>query len=278
MSETNAWVADAIRSAREQRGWSQSELARRLDRTQTAISYWEAGKRSPGLDDLIDLSIALDVTVNVFFPPERVRRPVSAVLRATAERLADAELENAINRLVDRAERSDLPPTELEVGASSPTHAANELLEKAEVTGPSIDAMQLAKRCGVMVLYEKFPDSLSGLVFTHGDAAVIGINESHHPNRQRFSLGHELGHYLLSHHSEGQAYEDRFHIDTADGTPPGYNWRAERSANDFAAELLMPRKFISQAFEKSSDPKDLAAIFDVSSLAMGYRLVDLGLR
>jgi len=278
MSDTAAWVAGAIKDVREQRGWSQAELARKLKRTQTAVSYWEAGKRAPGVDDLVELATALDVTVDVFFPPERVRRPVIAVLRATAARLADSELEDAINDMLNRAELAELPEMRIEVSASTATHAANELLEKARMTKPPVDIARLAELCGVLVLYGDFPDSLSGLVFAHGDSAVIGINEQHSPNRRRFSLGHELGHFLLGHHQDGRGYEDRFHIDAVEGTAPGYDWRAERSANDFAAEILMPRKLISQAVKHTEEPAMLAELFEVSELAMGYRLVNLGLR
>jgi Zn-dependent peptidase ImmA (M78 family)/DNA-binding XRE family transcriptional regulator len=278
MTDTTAWVSSAIRGAREQRGWSMSELARRLNKTQTAVSYWEAGKRSPGLDDLVDLADALGVTVDAFFPPERTRRPVTAVMRATVERLADAELQAAIDSLLTQAEETDLPPEQITVAAAAPTHAANDLLEKARVTKPPVDVAKLAELCGVMVLYSEFPDSLSGLVFAHDGAAVIGVNENHPPNRQRFSLAHELGHYLLGHHQQSRGYEDRFHIDTSDGTPPGFDWRAERAANDFGAEVLMPRRLISQAFKKTQDPAALAGMFEVSELAMGYRLVNLGLR
>ena len=278
LTDTTVWVASAIRGAREQRGWSKSELARRLNRTQTAVSYWEAGKRSPGLDDLVDLADALGVPVDAFFPPDHKRRPVTAMLRATVERLADAELQAAIDSLLSEAEDADLPPEQITVAAAAPTHAANDLLEKARVTKPPVDVTRLAELCGVMVLYSDFPDSLSGLVFAHDAAAVIGVNENHHANRQRFSLAHELGHYLLGHHQQSRGYEDRFHIDTTDGTPPGFDWRAERAANDFAAEVLMPRRLISQAFKKNDDPGALAELFAVSELAMGYRLVNLGLR
>jgi Zn-dependent peptidase ImmA (M78 family) len=255
-----------------------SELARRIDRTQTAVSYWEAGKRSPGLDDLVDLAEALDVTVEVFFPPERTRGEVTAVLRATVERLADAELHTAIDSLVREAEEASPPPTQITITGTAPTHAANELLEKAGVTEPPVDVAALAKLCGVTVLDGEFPDSLSGLVFAYNDSAVIGVNSTHHPNRQRFSLAHELGHYLLGHHQQNRGYEDRFHIDSSDGTPPGFDWRAERTANEFAAELLMPRRLISQEFKRNQDPIALAVKFEVSELAMGYRLVNLGLR
>ena len=171
-----------------------------------------------------------------------------------------------------------MPAVELTVSAGAAGHAANELLEKAAVDAPPVDVDELARRCGVLVLHRTFPDSLSGLVFAHADAAVIGINDRHPRTRQRFSVAHELGHYLLGHHRPGTGQDARFHLDTAEGTTPGFDWRAERTANDFAAEVLMPRRLISRAFPKTPDPRRLAETFDVSELAMGYRLVNLGLR
>jgi Zn-dependent peptidase ImmA (M78 family) len=93
-----------------------------------------------------------------------------------------------------------------------------------------------------------------------------------------FSLAHELGHFLLGHHLRGRGFGERFHLDIAEGTPPDYDWRAERAANDFAADVLMPRRLISQAFEQVSAPGLLAERFDVSEVAMGYLLLNLGLR
>ena len=43
-------VIDALRSARVSRGWDQSELARRLGTSQSAISFVEGRRRSPRLD------------------------------------------------------------------------------------------------------------------------------------------------------------------------------------------------------------------------------------
>jgi len=273
-----AWVAETIRVVREQRGWSQSELARRLDKTQTAVSYWEAGKRAPGFEDVFDLAVVLGVPMESFIPPDRASQPVTALLRATAERLADRELQTAINELLLTAEAADPPARQIEITTSTPTHAANELLDKAAIAAPPVDIETLARRCGLLVLYRRFPDSLSGLVFTHDDMGVIGINHDHPPNRQRFTLAHELGHYLLGHHHASRGYDSRIHIHSSDATPPGYDWRAERAANEFAAEILMPPRLISAAISTTDDPTKLAQQFAVSELAMGYRLVNLGLR
>jgi Zn-dependent peptidase ImmA (M78 family)/DNA-binding XRE family transcriptional regulator len=276
VSETTTWIAQRIRESRIQRGLSQVELAKRLKRTQTAVSLWEAGKRKAGLDDLIDIADALEVEVGTLLP--RTSRPVVAVLRATAERLVDNHLYAAIDQLACAAEDSAIPHRELTVSAVAPSHAANELLEKANAFDPPIKVDDLCRRCGVLLLRRSFPEALSGLIFAYEEGAVIGVNSEHPETRQRFTIAHELGHYLLGHHERSGDYDDRFHIDLNEGTPPGFDWRAERSANDFAADLLMPRRMIAAEFEKSQDPTTLASKFKVSQVAMGFRLVNLGLR
>lgn len=278
MSETTTWIARRIRESREELGLSQVQLAERLGKTQTAVSLWESGKRKAGLDDLIDIADALDLEVNRFLPPTQARRRVEALLRATAERLVDHQLYEAVDHLASDAEHSTLPMAELSVSAVSPSHAANELLEKAEASSPPIDVHELCTRCGVLILERSFREALSGLVFAYADGAVVGVNADHPETRQRFTIAHELGHYLLRHHERSSAYEDRFHLDLSEGTPPGFDWRAERAANDFAADLLMPRKLMAAAFQQSQDPVTLAATFNVSQVAMGIRLLELGLR
>ena len=278
MSETTTWVAQRIRESRKKRGLSQEELAERVDRTQTAVSLWESGKRTAGLDDLIDIADALEVDLNALLPPQRASKPVVALLRATAERLVDHQLFTAIDQLVSDAEASSMPERELAVSAVAPSHAANELLEKAQVNEPPVPVLDLCIRCGVLVLSRSFPEALSGLIFAHEGGAVIGVNSDHPETRQRFTMAHELGHYLLGHHERAGDYDDRFHFDLTEGTPPGFDWRAERSANDFAADLLMPRRLIAAEFKKSQDPTTLATRFNVSQVAMGFRLVNLGLR
>ena len=228
MSETAAWVARRINEARRKQGWSQADLAKRLGRTQTALSLWEGGKRTPGLDDLMDLSRAFDCELGYFFPPDDVRQPIGMLLRGTAERIASRELETLLSGLLTAAEDRGLPPRRIEVGAASPARAADELLEKAGIEKPPVPVGDLAAACGILVIERSMSDDLSGLVFDLADGAVIAVNADHRANRKRFSVAHELGHYLLSHH-------DRFHIDITEGDPPGYDWQVERAANEFAA-------------------------------------------
>lgn len=273
--DTTTWVAERIREARREKGWSQAELADRLELTQTAISYWEAAKRAPGLDDLLDVADVLEKDISFFLPRGQSRTPIRAVLRATAERLDHVDLHSALLELVDELEAADLPERELGVDAIRPVAAAKELLAKAGVAEPPVDVEGLATRCGAHLVRRHFDDALSGLVIKLEDRALIAVNAGHSGGRQRFTIGHELGHLLLGHH-------DRFHIDLGGsaehGNPPGHDWRNERAANDFAAELLMPTTLVHEAFEHTESVWNLAQLFEVSEIAMGYRLANLHLR
>jgi Zn-dependent peptidase ImmA (M78 family) len=153
--------------------------------------------------------------------------------------------------------------------------SAGSASRKAGVEEPPVDVEHLAEMCGAHLVRRQFDDALSGLVIKLEARALIAVNARHSTGRQRFTIGHELGHLLLGHH-------DRFHIDlgpTAEhGNPPGHDWRNERAANDFAAELLMPTTLVHEAFERSESISDLAQLFEVSEIAMGYRLANLHLR
>jgi Zn-dependent peptidase ImmA (M78 family) len=67
-------------------------------------------------------------------------------------------------------------------------------------------------------------------------------------------------------------------IDVTEGNLPGSDYASERAANDFAAELLMPRRLLTRFAEAQPETAWLAKRFGVSEIAMGYRLVNLGLR
>jgi transcriptional regulator with XRE-family HTH domain len=53
-----------LRSARDMRGWSQAELARRAGLPPTSIAHFEIGTRKPSFDNLRRLAGALEVTAD----------------------------------------------------------------------------------------------------------------------------------------------------------------------------------------------------------------------
>lgn len=59
----------AVRQLREQRGWSQTELANVAEMTQSAVARFEAGGTVPSLPVLERLAQALDADLNVQVTP-----------------------------------------------------------------------------------------------------------------------------------------------------------------------------------------------------------------
>jgi len=140
---------------------------------------------------------------------------------------------------------------------------------------------KIAKALGAQVRFSPFDEELSGMVYIKEGVPIIGVNSLHHPNRQRFTIAHELGHLEL--HRE--MITSNIHVDknfpalmrdtnSATGTE-----QIEIQANQFATELLMPRDLIDKAMEgKQFDIDDdgpieeLAKKFKVSKQALEYRI------
>lgn len=273
-SETARWIGSRLRNERSRLGLSQRALASRAEVSQPAVALWETGQRTPGVEELLRLASALGVDVSDFLPREARLQPIRAVLRAEAFELEQGELAAELEKVIDAAERTPPPSAQLTIEATDPRAAAELLLLRAGVTRPPVEVAKLAEQCGVRVIPHELPQALSGAFLQLEDGAVITVNESQFSGRQRFTVAHELGHYLLRHH-------DRFHIDlsepTAIGEPPGYNWVHEREANEFAASLLMPAAMMREFVPEARSVRKLAERFDVSPMAMSYRLRNLEL-
>jgi Zn-dependent peptidase ImmA (M78 family)/transcriptional regulator with XRE-family HTH domain len=269
-------VGQRIRTIREARGWTQGELAARLQRTQTAVSYWESGRRSLSLDDLVDVAQVLGVPNSELLPDGPPRQPVPALLRAVADDVDSSVLADQLEQFALRAQDLQQPPVRWRIPPASPRDTADALLEAAGITSPPVPLEDLVRDCGVRVIEWDFQD-IDGLVLELDTGAVIGINRQQARTRQRFTQAHELGHHLLRH-------ADTFHLDlggdlapTATGGHPNYDWRAERAANEFAANLLMPAAMVRRASTTANDVAALAVQFKVSSAAMGFRLTTLNI-
>ncbi|GHF74127.1 hypothetical protein GCM10017566_54870 [Amycolatopsis bartoniae] len=114
---------------------------------------------------------------------------------------------------------------------------------------------------------------------------MIGINSRHSPKRQRFTIAHELGHWLLHDGKPLIVDQSVMMINKRDDLSSQATNLEEIEANGFAAELLMPRTLMMEAirrqlsFGHSSREEFVTAIakeFDVSVDAMGFRLMNLG--
>lgn len=131
-----------------------------------------------------------------------------------------------------------------------------------------VDPIAIALRMGAKVLPMDSMD-VSGLFQLGEGGPEIYYNIKEPTVRQRFTVAHELGHYVLSH---GDKFRDPIKNFSSANFEP-----AEVAANKFAAEILMPADMLSSAIEKMaiSDISKLAKIFSVSEAAMRFRMKNL---
>lgn len=165
--------------------------------------------------------------------------------------------------------------------------AAENLLAAHRLIGAPVNVEQLAKACGVEVVPQSFEDGdVSGMLLREdGLPPVIGVNTAHSHKRQRFTIAHELGHWAL-HPGRLVIFDRPMRINRRDSVSAMATDREEIQANAFAAALLMPERLVRQRVGElpvgqRRDPEaaagELARLFEVSALAMSFRLVNLGL-
>jgi hypothetical protein len=152
---------------------------------------------------------------------------------------------------------------------------ASDLLLELGVDRPEeIDVEAIAYYCGCKVRYRHLDGCAARLVGA-GVRAIISVDEDSGPERRRFSVAHEIAHWMLDW---GKPLFECKKVDLR--TPWSRATHPEARANGFAADLLMAESlFLPAARGKpvTFDPVDeLAAIFGVSRTAAAFRLVELG--
>lgn len=163
-----------------------------------------------------------------------------------------------------------------------------QLLKEQNIDSTPVPIKELAIALGIDVRYEPADDNLSGFLIRDAKhrRVVIGVNSSHSSKRQRFTIAHEIGHFLLH---EGK----KLHVDRTgnmmrvqcrnEDSSKGIDVE-EKEANLFAAEVLMPRSFIKSDLAKieTLDLQDeqvlkkMADSYKVSIQALTFRLAYLG--
>lgn len=118
------------------------------------------------------------------------------------------------------------------------------------------------------LIYEIIPVNMFGTINYdfNKNKYIITINKDHHPNRQRFTVAHELGHYMLNHGNKiDTLYQNMNELD-------------EIEANKFADELLIPSGVLRHLiFEHGiANVTTLAQKFWVPEQTMLFRLKSLG--
>jgi Zn-dependent peptidase ImmA (M78 family) len=153
---------------------------------------------------------------------------------------------------------------------------AEQVLAENYVLEPPVHVHEIAKNYGVEIEETAFPEDMAhiqGFIVPKGDdRAVMYINANDSANRRTFTVAHELGHWLLHRDKilsdPDQAILYRVALGQLNEDP------MEQEANAFAAELLVPMKFLKMQ-AKSLSQEELARKFGVSAAVIGYRKVAL---
>ena len=171
-----------------------------------------------------------------------------------------------------------------------PELAARKVLRQLGIKHGPVKLKPLTRKLGIDLVFEDLDEELSGVLIKEDQKVLIAVNSNHPPTRQRFTIAHEIGHFVLAHPGEmfvDKTLRQRAVVVRRDGRSSEGTDKDEVEANRFAAELLMPRDFVEEEVRKrlarKSTPSqaalvsDLAKFFEVSPQAMEYRLVNLGI-
>lgn len=125
-----------------------------------------------------------------------------------------------------------------------PGHArekARQVAREHGFTQPPVEVQAIARRLGFTVRASRSLGTLRARLA----GQLIEVNAEEPAVAQSFSVGHELGHHFLgSVHGDGVA--------------------AEREANAFAGELLVPGPMLRHAMKTTTDARELRRLFKVS--------------
>lgn len=163
------------------------------------------------------------------------------------------------------------------------------ILEKKEnlyITAENfaIDLEKIASILGLKIIPEDIDDDISGYLENNN----IYINKKHSENRKRFTIAHEIGHFLYKH-------QDNVKFRQAVSTYTEEELIEEKLANNFSANLIMPEKQMKALVVKfyddnkislssglsNSEREELIEFISkkllVSKIAASYRLFNLGM-
>jgi Zn-dependent peptidase ImmA (M78 family) len=265
--------------ARESRGLTQTELAKRTNTDQGYLSKIEKGWATVPTDDLLEkYSTELHYPISFFYQQENktlisdffYRKRISIPVKEKTRLEAQIDV---IRLIYDKLLRSvEIPVSRFpSAGANknfSPADVANLAREFYKIPkGPILNLISLLEHNGITVLFlDSSSDKFDGMtVYTDSNYPIIVLNKNMSNDRKRFTIAHELGHQImhLPYRFDFEMYE-RLKSDPD---------ALEKEADTFAAEFLMPendcrKDLINITYGKLSH---LKLYWQVSKRAIVYR-------
>lgn len=157
---------------------------------------------------------------------------------------------------------------------------ATRILNRTRTLSIPVPIDVAAHRLGIILKAAELGD-VSGLLVLENDRALIVYNRDQAPVRQRFSIAHEIGHFLL-HRSSKSLFIDKMYVMRRDSRSSQGDDPNEIEANRFAAAFLMPKSLLIDAIsdidldlEDETTIRELADQFEVSQQAMTFRIANM---
>lgn len=131
-----------------------------------------------------------------------------------------------------------------------------------------VSVTRIAREFGIRVFKSSgWPHKLSGLIRKNQGKYEIFVNGQHRLARRRFTIAHELAHFILHRDEIGNGITDDALYRS------GLSNTMEKEANQLAADILMPWKLLDPILDSGeSDIRKLADMFKVSPSTMSIRL------
>lgn len=135
-----------------------------------------------------------------------------------------------------------------------------------------VDVFGLARTLDLGPFSEDLPKPISGLIRRNGDQWEIVYNRNHPRVRQRFTVAHEIGHFIYHRELLKNGVSDTlaYRADNQELPNPSITRAHEWQANNFAANLLVPGHWLKAA--------QAAGITDISELARRFEVSDTVMR
>ena len=144
----------------------------------------------------------------------------------------------------------------------------------------------IAEKIGIVGIREFDTDAFEGTLVLKDGRGAVGLRKGLRTGRRNFTLGHEIGHFLIPNHRFSRTL---FECATADMRRErgGGNWdlrpqleRIEVEANEFSAALLVPKPEFREERRRLGNTCDVAHVrhlaeaFDVSQEMMAQLYVN----
>jgi len=255
-----ARLGERLRVARSAAGLTQEHAAEKLGVARTTLVAIEGGDRPPRPEELVALADLYRVGVHTFLRPSAVRVDLVGQFRRKRtgrEGKVDREGIQALTLLHDLAaayvelERRlrkvtpiDYPP-ERRIGRGRLEQQAEELAAELRSRlglglGPIPDLVGILElELGLRVFVRPLPSSIAGVYAFHDElGACVLLNRRQRRARRRWSLAHELAHFLTTRREPSVAF-------AVVGKSPD-----DVFADAFAAAFLMPSATVRRIFDE----------------------------